>query len=91
MMTTERLRARATRLMQLNLGIAKEVAAWTNADSVLHRSERVAYLKSLQDGMAGLDAAWQTLTQALRRIDDEAAARGGREKHPPIPAGSRPI
>ena len=94
MLTTESLRARAARLQQLNIGLTKEVAGWKRAESPLLDAERDAYLKHIQDGIAGLDAAWETLTKALARIDkDAAAAKGGwvEGKARRIAAGSREI
>jgi len=38
-------------------------------------SERQAYLKEIQGGIAGLDAAWHALTTALTRIEKDAARR----------------
>ena len=77
MMTAESIRQRAVRLQQLNLGLAEEVARWKTAESPLLASERATYLKAIQVGIAGLDAAWAALTTALERIEKDAAARRG--------------
>jgi hypothetical protein len=78
MITIESIRARAVRLQQLNLGLAEEVARWKSLESPLLDAERQAYLKSIQDGIASLDAAWHALTTAVARMEKDAAAvRGG--------------
>ncbi len=73
MLTVESLRARAARLQQLNLGLAEEVARWKGAKSPLLEAERQAYLSCIQEGIAGLDAAWHALTTALVRIGKDTA------------------
>ena len=77
MLTVDTLRARAARLQQLNLGLAEEVARWKAAESPLLDSERQAYLDSIEDGIAGLDAAWHALTTAGTWLEKNAAARRG--------------
>jgi hypothetical protein len=77
MLTVDSLRARATRLQQLNLGLAEEVARWKGVESSLPDAERQAYLNCIQGGIAGLDAAWHALTTAVNRIEKDAAARQG--------------
>jgi hypothetical protein len=57
-------------------------------------AERSGYLKCIQDGIVGLDATWDALTNALARIEkDIAAARGGwvEAKARRIAAGGRAI
>jgi hypothetical protein len=75
MITIESIRARAARLQQLNRSLAEEVARWKAAESALLDAERQAYLKSIQDGIASLDAAWHALTTAVGRLEKDAAAR----------------
>jgi hypothetical protein len=77
MMTVDSIRARAARLEQLNLGLAKEATLWKSLDSPLLRAERQAYLAGIQDGLAALDAAWHALTTAVARMEKDAAARRG--------------
>jgi hypothetical protein len=77
MMTIDSIRTRAARLQTLNLGLAEEVARWKGAESPLLDAERQAYLKEIQSGIAGFDAALHALTSALARIVKEAAARRG--------------
>jgi hypothetical protein len=77
MMTVESIRARAARLQQLNLGLAEEAARWKTVEAPLLDAERQAYLKSIQDGIASLDAAWHALTTAVGRMENDAAARRG--------------
>jgi hypothetical protein len=81
MMAVDSIRARAARLEQLNLGLAKEAALWKSLDSPLLRAEQQAYLTAIRDGIAALDAAWHTLTTAVRRIEDDAAASFVRRDH----------
>ncbi|HBI45835.1 MAG TPA: hypothetical protein DDY78_23720 [Planctomycetales bacterium] len=74
-MTIDSIRARAARLQQLNLGLAEEVARWKAAESPLLDAERQAYLQCIQDGIAGLDAAWHALTTAVARMQKDAVPR----------------
>jgi hypothetical protein len=56
--------------------LAEEVARWKGIESPLLDAERQAYLKkSIQDGIASLDAAWHALTMAVKRLEKDAAAR----------------
>jgi hypothetical protein len=57
--------------------LAEEVARWKNPKSPLLDAERRAYLKEIQNGIAGLDAAWHALTTAVKRMEKDAAARRG--------------
>jgi hypothetical protein len=77
MLTAASLHQRTALLQQLNLGLAEEVARWKTLESPLRDAERAAYLTCIQDGIAGLDAAWNTLTTALGRLEKGAAARRG--------------
>jgi hypothetical protein len=49
----------------LNLDLAEEVAHWKNIEARLLNAERQAYLRSIQDGIASLDAAQHSLTSVL--------------------------
>jgi len=80
MITVDSLRSRVARLQQLNLGLAEEVARCKGAASALLDAERQAYLKSIQDGITSLDAAWHVLRTVLVRIEKDAAAMRGARK-----------
>ena len=75
MLTVDSLRARAARLQQLNLGLAEEVARWKKLESPLLDAERQAYLNCIQDGIAGLDAAWHAAGDGRSAVGE---GRGGK-------------
>src|SRR5439155_400108 len=64
------LRRRVDRLLELEMGLAKEVPLWNGSDPLL-RNERVAYLARIRDALAGVSAARVVLVKALIRIDCE--------------------
>jgi hypothetical protein len=70
------LTARIQRLDQLMRGLAREVALWKAGNDPLLYVERKAYLKGIQDALAGVEAARVVLAKARQRLED--AERAGR-------------
>jgi hypothetical protein len=68
MITAEALQTRQRRLEKLTLGLAREVQLWKDGDDPLLFTERRAYLKAIQDALAGLDEARVVLARAGQRI-----------------------
>jgi hypothetical protein len=66
--------ARIQRLDELTRGLAKEVLLWREADDPLLYLERRAYLKALQDALAGVESARVVLARARQRIDNTLEA-----------------
>jgi hypothetical protein len=66
--TVEAMAARIGRLGELTQGLAQEVRLWRQADDPLLYAERQAYLKAIQDALAGLDEARAVLAQARQRL-----------------------
>jgi hypothetical protein len=63
------LTARGRRLDTLARGLAKEVALWKEvSDSPLLYVERRAYLKGIQDALAGIESARVILARARERM-----------------------
>ncbi len=62
------LTARVQRLDVLMRGLAKEVALWKQGDDPLLYQERKAYLKAIQDALAGVEAARVVLAKARQRL-----------------------
>ena len=70
------LTARVHRLDVLMRGLAKEVALWKGGNDPLLYGERRAYLKAIQDALAGVEAARVVLARARQRLDkDDTATR----------------
>jgi cobalamin biosynthesis protein CobT len=63
------LTARVRRLDELGRGLAKEVTLWKACNDPLFYLERRAYLKAIQDALAGVEEARVTLVQAQRRLE----------------------
>ncbi len=55
MITIASLSERVRRLELLTLGLAREVQLWRACDDPLLYAERRAYLKAIQDALAGLE------------------------------------
>jgi hypothetical protein len=68
------LTARVHRLDVLMRGLAKEVALWKGGNDPLLYGERKAYLKAIQDALAGVEAARVVLARARRRLEDGGGA-----------------
>ncbi len=77
--------ARIVRLDELTRGLAKEVLLWREADDPLLYLERRAYLKAIQDALAGVESARVVLARARPRLESalEAAGEKGDEQRPP--------
>ncbi len=75
-MTLADLKARVDRLHELAVGFAKEVTLWRACDDALLYVERRAYLKAIQDALAGIEEARVVLARARQRLEDEQAQRG---------------
>jgi hypothetical protein len=63
------IRRRVKRLEQLAKGLAKEVSIIREADDPLLYRERKQYLTSIQDAIAGADAARVILTRVVLRME----------------------
>jgi hypothetical protein len=72
-MTVNDLAARVRRLEELSIGLASEVVRVKQANDPLLYLERKAYLKGLQDALAGVEAARVALALARQRLE---GARG---------------
>jgi hypothetical protein len=73
------LSERVRRLEELTLKLAREVQLWKACDDPLLNVERRAYLKAIQDALAGLDEARVILVQAQQRHDALGSATDGNE------------
>jgi len=69
------LKARVRRLDELTRGLAREVAIWKEADDPLLYLERRAYLKAIQDALAGVESARVVLARARQRLEAERSGR----------------
>jgi hypothetical protein len=70
MLTLADVIARIGRLDELTRGLAKEVLLWREASDPLLYLERKAYLKAIQDALAGIESARVTLARARQRIEE---------------------
>jgi hypothetical protein len=77
-MTVMDLKARVERLQELAVGLSKEVTIWREGGDPLLYVERKAYLKSIQDALAGIEEARVVLAQARQRLEDERSKRAAR-------------
>ncbi len=62
------LTRRVRRLDELMRGLAKEVALWKEGNDPLLHQERRAYLKAIQDALAGVEEARVVLARASQRL-----------------------
>jgi hypothetical protein len=69
------LKARVRRLDELTRGLAREVSIWKEADDPLLYLERRAYLKAIQDALAGVESARVVLARARQRLEAERNGR----------------
>jgi hypothetical protein len=76
------LTARVHRLDVLMRGLAKEVALWKGGNDPLLYGERKAYLKGIQDALAGVEAARVVLARARRRLEDGGGVPGPGDPSP---------
>ena len=67
------LTARVRRLDELSRGLAREVALWKACNDPLLYLERKAYLKAIQDALAGAEVARVVLAKARQRLERENA------------------
>jgi hypothetical protein len=70
------LTARVRRLDQLMRGLAKEVLLWKEGNDPLLYVERKAYLRGIQDALAGVEAARVVLAKARRRLSEDDKVTG---------------
>jgi hypothetical protein len=68
MITLADLSARVRRLDELTRGLAKEVVIWKEANDPLLYRERRAYLKAIQDALAGVEEARVVLARSRQRL-----------------------
>jgi hypothetical protein len=61
--------ARVHRLDVLMRGLAKEVSLWKEGNDPLLYAERRAYLKAIQDALAGVETARVVLARARQRLE----------------------
>src|SRR5215469_14408249 len=80
-MTLTDLKARINRLDELARGLSREVVIWKAGNDPLLYAERKGYLNSIQDALAGVEAARVVLAKARQRLEGESEAR---------PRGRRP-
>jgi hypothetical protein len=73
------LTARVHRLDVLMRGLARELALWKKGNDPLLYAERRAYLKAIQDALAGVEEARVVLARANQRLE-EAIPRGLRTR-----------
>ena len=78
-MTLTDLKARVDRLQDLAVGLAKEVVLWKEGSDPLLYVERKAYLKAIQDALAGVEEARVVLARARQRLEDEEARQAPRQ------------
>jgi hypothetical protein len=70
-MTEKDLQKRLYRLEQLRLGLAREVVLWKECSAPLLYLERRAYLRAIQDALAGVEAARVSLARVQQRMATE--------------------
>jgi hypothetical protein len=63
------MKGRINRLEKLSRGLALEAIALKEGNDPLLYRERRAYLKAVQDALAGLELARVTLAGAVRRME----------------------
>jgi hypothetical protein len=68
-LTLSDLISRIGRLDELTRGLAKEVLLWKEATDPLLYLERKAYLRAIQDAVAGVETARVVLARARQRIE----------------------
>ncbi len=83
MLTLTDVIARIQRLDELTRGLAKEVLLWRAADDPLLYLERRAYLKAVQDALAGVESARVVLARARQRIESNLEAARALEQELP--------
>jgi hypothetical protein len=74
-MTVTDLKVRVERLDELARGLSKEVVLWKEGSDPLLYLERKAYLKAIQDALAGVEEARVVLARARQRLEDEETRR----------------
>jgi hypothetical protein len=74
-MTMTDLKARIHRLDELARGLSREVVIWKAGNDPLLYAERKAYLNSIQDALAGVEAARVVLAKARQRLEGESETR----------------
>jgi hypothetical protein len=60
---------RIQRLDELTRGLAKEVLLWKDGTDLLLYLERKAYLRAIQEALAGIETARVVLARARQRIE----------------------
>jgi hypothetical protein len=65
------LSARIERLDELTRGLAREVLLWKECNDPLLYLERKAYLKAIQDALAGVELARVVLARARQRLEGD--------------------
>ena len=65
------LAARVRRLDQLSRGLSKEVTLWQACNDPLLYLERKAYLKAIQQALAGVEDARVILAKVRQRLERE--------------------
>src|SRR5436305_14713983 len=83
-MTMTDLKARITRLDELARGLSREVVLWKTGNDPLLYAERKAYLNSIQDALAGVEASRVVLSKVRQRLEGENEARA-RARRPSAP------
>jgi hypothetical protein len=68
-MNLEDLAARIQRFDVLARGLAKEVSLWKQSNDPLQHLERRAYLRAVQNALAGVEEARVILAKVCQRLD----------------------
>ncbi len=69
MISLSDIAARGRRLGELARGLSREVSLWQEGNDPLLYLERRAYLKGVQDALAGLEDARVVLARARQRLE----------------------
>jgi hypothetical protein len=75
-MNLEDLTARIQRFDALARGLAKEVTLWKNSNDPLRYLERKAYLRAVQNALAGVEEARVILAKVRQRLDEGGKKTG---------------
>jgi hypothetical protein len=76
-MNLKQLRARAKRLAELSMGLAREDLCWRKGPMPVMHSEVALYLNAIYKARQAIDEARNALTTACERLEEE-------RKPPPI-------
>jgi hypothetical protein len=72
-MNLKQLRARAKRLEELSMGLAREDLCWRKGPVPVMHSEVALYLNAIYKARQAIDEARNTLRTACERLEEEGA------------------